>query len=236
MLTDPDVIRVMLARLIAARCPVFVFFEGDDERYATSLLEIDAAAGALIVDELNPRHGHERVHRGTRLRFSTRLDGVEMRFRANVRAIDGDGAVAAYMLDLPIALDHREQRAVLRTRTREVAAELRADDATTINARVLDLSMGGLRLAVRAPHPLAEASEWDCTVVLPTCSFDTRIAITHVRRAAGCPHPGTPNEDVLGARFDALGTGAARRLGRYIAETQRALLRARRETTENRAP
>ena len=30
MLTDPDVIRVLLARLIAARCPVFVFIEGDD--------------------------------------------------------------------------------------------------------------------------------------------------------------------------------------------------------------
>jgi c-di-GMP-binding flagellar brake protein YcgR len=236
MLTDPDVIRVMLARLVAARRPVFAFFEGDDERYATSLLEIDAAAGALIVDELIPRHGHERMRRGAKLRFSTRLDGVEMRFRASVRAIDADGTVAAYMFDLPIALDHREQRAVLRTRTREVAAELRDADTATVHARVLDLSMGGLRLAVRTPHPLVDASEWDCTVVLPTCSFDTRIAITHVRRAAGRTHAGHHHEDVLGARFAALGSSAARRLGRYIAETQRALLRARRETTENRAP
>jgi c-di-GMP-binding flagellar brake protein YcgR len=236
MLTDPDVIRVMLARLVAARCPVFVFVEGDDERYATVLLEIDAAAGVLIADELNPRRGNTRMRRGAKLKVSSRLDGVEMRFRTTVRAIDNDSDAAAYMLEVPTALDHREQRAVLRTRTSAVAAELRDPDNAPIRARVLDLSIGGMRLAVRSPHPLREAMHCDCTVTLPTGAFDARLAITHVRAAEARSRVGSTKEDVLGARFDALATHAARRLGRYIADTQRALLRARREITENRAP
>ena len=89
MLKDPDVIRVLLARLIAARCPVFVFVEGDDERYATTLLELDADANALIADELNPRRGNANVRRGAKLRVAARLEGVDMRFSTRVRQAQG---------------------------------------------------------------------------------------------------------------------------------------------------
>ena len=235
MLTDPDVVRVLLARLIAARCSVFVFVEGDDERYATLLLEIDAAARVLIADELNPRRGHARMRRGAKLKLSSRLDGVEVRFRSTVRAIDADGEVAAYMLDLPDALDYREQRAVQRTRTFEVTAELRDADGTPVEARVLDLSIDGLRLGLRTPHPFGEAARCQCTVWLPDGPFEAEIAIIRVRRAPERAQRGAAATDVLGARFDALGAGDARRLGRYLADTQRALMRARRATTENLA-
>jgi c-di-GMP-binding flagellar brake protein YcgR len=230
MVDDPDVIRVLLARLIAARSPVFVFVEGDDERYGTSLLEIDAAAGALIADELYPQRGHARMRTGAKLRLSSRLDGVEMRFRSSVRAIDADGDVAAYMLDLPHELDHREQRAVHRTRTLEIAAELREAESAPLRARVLDISIDGIQLAVRAPQPFAETARCACTVWLPSGAFDAWIEITRVRRATHYPRRGAAPDDVLGARFDALDADAARRIGRYIADTQRALMRARRAT------
>jgi c-di-GMP-binding flagellar brake protein YcgR len=233
MLTDPDVIRVLLARLIAARCPVFAFVEGDSERYGTLLLEIDAPAGVLIADELHPRHGHERVRRGAKLRLCSRLDGVEIRFRSTVRAIDADSEVGAYMLELPNALDHREQRAVQRTRTFEVTAELRDANGAPVPARVLDVSIDGMRLCVRTPHPFGEAARCDCTVWLPSGAFQAQIAITRIRPATGRSRHGAAADDVLGARFDALGAGPARLLGRYIADTQRALMRARRATTEN---
>lgn len=235
MLTDPDVIRVLLARLIAARCPVFVFIEGDDERYATVLLEIDASARALIVDELLPKHGHKQMRRGAKLRLSSRLDGVEVRFRSAVRAVDSDSQVAAYMLDLPDALDYREQRSSRRTRTFEVTAELRDDDGAPVSARVLDLSIEGIRLCVPAPHPFGEAARCRCTVWLPGGAIEADIAILRVRRAPERPQRGAAATDVLGARIDTLGAVDARRLGRYLADTQRALMRARRATTENLA-
>lgn len=235
MLTDPDVIRVLLARLVAARCPVFVFIDGDGERYATVLLEIDPAARALIADELIPKHGHARMRRGAMLKIASRIDGVEVRFRSSVRAVDADTRVAAYMLEMPEALDYREQRASKRTRTFEVAAELRDADGTAVPARVLDLSIEGIRLSVPAPHPFNEAARCSCTVWLPGGSIEPGIAIMRVRRAPERAQRGTAATDVLGARFDALGAGDARRLGRYLADTQRALMRARRATTENLA-
>ena len=235
MLTDPDVIRVLLARLVAARCPVFVFIEGDDERYATVLLEIDLASRTLIADEIIPKHGHKHMRRGAKLKISSRLDGVEVRFRSAVRAVDADSHVAAYMLEMPDALDYREQRASKRTRTFEVTAELRDGDGAAVPARVLDLSIDGIRLSVPAPHPFHEAVRCSCTVWLPGGSIEAAIAIMRVRRAPERAQRGAAATDVLGARFDALGAGDARRLGRYLADTQRALMRARRATTENLA-
>jgi c-di-GMP-binding flagellar brake protein YcgR len=235
MLKDPDVIRVLLARLIAARCPVFVFVEGDGERYGTMLLELDAEANALIADELTPRHGNAGMRRGAKLRVAARLEGVEMRFSTSVRAIDAESDVAAYMLDVPAELDHREQRAVHRTRASSIAAELRDPEGPPVEGRVLDLSIAGIRIAVKKPHRVREETRWDCTVALPDGAFESRIAIMRVHGPER-PRPGFGAEDVLGAKFDSLGEGAARRLGRYIADTQRALLRARGATTENRVP
>jgi hypothetical protein len=80
-----------------------------------------------------------------------------------------------------------------------------------------------------------EETHWDCTVALPDGEFESRIAIMRVHGAER-PRFGAAAEDVVGAKFDSLAEGAARRLGRYIADTQRALLRARRATTENRVP
>ncbi|HEY6895396.1 MAG TPA: flagellar regulator YcgR PilZN domain-containing protein, partial [Rhodanobacteraceae bacterium] len=220
---------------IAARCPVFVFIEGDEERYATVLLEIDAAARALIVDELLPKHGHRRMRRGAKLKLASRLDGVDVRFRSAVCAVDADSQVAAYMLDLPEALDYREQRSSRRTRTFEVTAELRDEQGEPIPARVLDLSIEGIRLCVPAPHPFGEAARCACTVWLPGGAIEAALAILRVRRALERPLRGAAATDVLGARFEALGDGDARRLGRDLADTQRALMRARRATTENLA-
>ena len=235
MLTDPDVIRVLLARLVAARCPVFVFIEGDEERYGTVLLELDAAAHVLIADELIPKHGHARMRRGAMLKIASRIEGVEVRFRSSVRAVDSDTHVAAYMLELPDALDYREQRTTKRTRTFEVGAELRDPSGAVVPARVLDLSIEGIRLSVPAPHPFDETARCSCTVWLPGGAIEPSIAIMRVRRAPERAQRGSAATDVVGARFDALGAGDARRLGRYLADTQRALMRVRRATTENLA-
>jgi len=227
VLTDPDVIRVLIARLIATRCPVFAFMEGDDERYTTMLLEIEPTFGALIADELHPRAGHDRLRTGASLRLACRLDGVEVRFRSRVRAIDRDGAIAAYMLDMPAELDHRENRRLHRTRARGVTARLQTPEKDAVLARVVDISISGLSLAVSAPHALAEDECWDCNVSLPNGAVDAEVSIVRIRRATTRAHAAVAREDNIGARFGALSAHAARRIGHFMADTQRAFLRAR---------
>lgn len=226
MLTDPDEIRVLLCRLAAARSVVFAFVEGHPERCVTTVLGVDARLHALICDELIPPRGHARVRVGSVLRLTTRLDGAELRCRCTVRAIDRDGAIAAYRLDLPAALDHRERRRQRRLPVRGLRAQLRDAQDTGADARVVDLSLGGIRLAVAPPHALRVEQRWDCHLALPRGAFDAAIVIVRTRASR---LRGGAREDDVGARFDALPAPAARRLGRYLADTERAQLRLRAE-------
>lgn len=223
MLTDPDVIRVLLGRLAAARSSVFAFVEGHQERCVTSVLGVDARLHALICDELHPPRGHARVGVGSVLRLTTRLDGAELRCRCTVRAIDRDGAIAAYRLDLPDALDHRERR---RQHVRGLRAQLRGAHDASADARVLDLSLGGIRLAIAPPHALRVEQRWDCHLALPRGTFDAAIVIVRTRSARA--RVGA-REDDIGARFDTIPAPAARRLGRYLVDSERELLRQRAE-------
>ena len=226
MLTDPDVIRVLLARLIAARAPLFAFVDGCDERFTTTLLELDHGLRALIADELHPSRGHAQVRKGGIVRLSSRLDGVEMRFVSRVRAIDADGAIAAYLIDIPSALDYREHRRLRRLAARNISAEL-VGCGQSAQARVLDISIGGMRLAVAVPHPIGADEIWDCSVALPNGAFDATLAVVRVRPARSRTRAGAQSEDDIGTRFGPLTTRAARRIGRFMADSQRETLRAR---------
>jgi c-di-GMP-binding flagellar brake protein YcgR len=225
MLTDPDVIRVLLGRLAAARAPAFALVDGVDERFATTLLEHDRVLHALIADELHLSRGHALVRTGSRLRIACKLDGVEVRFATVVRAIDDEGAVAAYLLAMPDALDYREHRGLKRLRARDLGATLDNGDAHAA-ARVVDISIGGLRLAIAAPHPLGADQVWNCRVALPNGNVDASIAVVRVRGARARPSFGEAREDDIGARFGTLSAPAARRLGRFLADAERTRLRA----------
>jgi len=234
MLTDVHIIRVLLARLIAARCPLFVFLDGSDERFHSLLLDIDPTLDALIADELHPHRGHQRVRIGMPLRIASRLDGVELRFRSTVRALDTDCAVAAYLLDVPQEIDYREHRDLYRTRvsrTGDLVAHLHSGAHESVRGRVVDISISGVRLAVPAPHPLRPHEEWSCAVTLPNGAFDAPVSILHVRNAHARMGRAGPREDHVGARFRELSAHAARRLGHFMANAQRDLLRARRQPT-----
>ena len=226
MLTDPDVIRVLLGRLAAARSPAFAFVDGVDDRFATTLLEHDRDLHALIADELHPSRGHALVRTGTRFRIACKLDGVEVRFATTVRAIDAEDSVAAYLLAMPDAVDYREHRRLKRLGARNLGATLHNGDARA-DARVVDLSIGGLRLAVGVPHPLGADEVWNCRVALPNGDVDASIAVVRVRASRVRPRFGETREDDVGARFGALSAPAARRLGRFLADTERMRLRAR---------
>jgi hypothetical protein len=180
----------------------------------------------LIADELHPRRGHDRMHAGAALRLVSRLDGVEIRFRSRVRAIDNDGEIAAYMLEMPPALDYRENRNLHRTHARGVRARLH-NGGTSVLARVVDISISGLSLAVAAPHSLNENEHWDCSVSLPGGAVDAEVSIVRIRRAPARPQASIAREDSVGARFGALSANAARRIGHFMADAQRTFLRSR---------
>jgi c-di-GMP-binding flagellar brake protein YcgR len=229
MLTDATAIRAVLARLVADRRPIDVRVDEGTERFQSLVVDIDLLLGALIIDELHPRRGHALVGIGSLVNVSSRIDGVDVRFSVRVRALDTEGGIAAYLSDLPAVLDYREQRGLFRLRI-PVGAGIDAWISNTEHrdfaARVLDISTGGIRLAVPAPHPLKPADAWVCNVHLPNGAFAANLRILRVRNFSARYACQRRPEGQVGARFRNLSLQADHHIGQYMAAAQRELIRA----------
>ena len=243
MIDDIDSVCAALSQLVAVRSPLRVFLEGDESAYASVLLSLDRIAGIVLADELHPASGHRMVATGSSLRATARLNGIELRFRSTVRAIDTDAPIAAYALEIPRTLDYRERRGTFRTRavaTRGLRARLLevADDEPSAHvqprnaarsktvrcyeADVADVSIDGIRLTIARPHALQRTGVWNCALHLPRGTVHATIEIRHVlvSRRRGEP-------DRVGARFVGLPEPAKWHISRYAASLQRQRLRQR---------
>jgi len=247
MIDDIDAVCAALSQLVAARSPLHVFLEHDESAYASVLLSLDRAAGVVLADELQPPVGHRKVTRGSSLHGTARLNGVELRFRSTVRAIDTDAPVAAYALDIPRTIDYRERRDAFRTRavaTRGVRARLleivceepaalaysgnpgRLKTPLCYEANVADVSLDGIRLSLALPHTLESTRVWHCALQLPRGTVHTTIEVRHVLLSRRRDEP-----DCVGASFVALPESAGRQISRYAASLQRQRLRKRTPST-----
>ncbi len=226
--TDPPVVQALLQRVIDERVPLSIALPGVDRPYDSLLIGIEPTLGALIADELHPISGHSRIKPNMLLRVGTRLGGVEVRFRTRVAAIDRDADIAAYLLDMPEEIDYRENRNTYRVRiplatTLQFVVKPEKPDAPELRARIVDLSLGGIGLALPHPHPVQVLDQHDGVIELPDGEADVRVKVRYVRKNAF-----GPREDRAGAEFVRISGNDQRRLGRFAAEVQRPALRDRR--------
>lgn len=228
LITDPPIMLGLLQRVIEERASLSIVLPGIDMPFDSLLLSVDPALDALVIDELNPISGHRRVAPNLLLRIGTRLDGVELRFRTRVAAIDRDSNIAAYLLDFPGELDYRERRNAYRVKI-PVAAPLSwtvlagSDRATPVALQVEDLSLGGIGLRLRQPHKVDVLDATEGVLDLPDGPLSVSARIRYLRRQAF-----GPVEDRAGAEFLDVGAQDLRRISHYAAELQRPLLRGRR--------
>ncbi len=227
-ITDPPIMLGFLQRVVDERAPLSIILPGVDMPFDSLLLSVDSSLDALVIDELNPITGHRRIRPNLLLRIGTRLDGVELRFRTRVAAIDRDSDIAAYLLDFPIELDYRERRNTYRVKIPATApmswtvpVEGTEDQMATL--RVVDLSLGGLGLALRHPHSSKVLDVTSGVLDLPDGPLTVTAKIRYLRKNAF-----GATEDRAGGEFVGIGAQELRRLSQFSAELQRPLLRGRR--------
>jgi c-di-GMP-binding flagellar brake protein YcgR len=228
IVSDPPVVQTLLQRVIDERVPLAVVLPGIDTPFDSLLLGIESSLGALLADELHPISGHGRIKPNTLLRIGARLDGVEVRFRTRVAAIDRDADIAAYLLDMPEEIDYRERRDTYRVKipaSIPLHWSMIGDSSygMPLRARVVDLSLGGIGLALQQPHVVQVLDQTIGAVELPDGPLDVRIKIRYMRRSAF-----GAREDRAGGEFIAINSNDQRRLSRFAAEVQRPALRGRR--------
>lgn len=225
-ITDPARIVALLRGLKDGHALLSVAVDGESALYTSAVLDVDPARGYLLLDELSPRRGHERLIETRRLRVRARLHGIEVRFPGDVREVGGTAGIAYYQIAVPDTLYYRQRRTHFRV---EIGAALvipvhleRTPDEA-FDGALHDLSVGG----VGAYLPETALKRGDtvptCVVQIPNAPpVRSALEVCFVR------FDEARRKVRIGGRFLGLTPAQHKALARFVAELERKLLQRRR--------
>jgi c-di-GMP-binding flagellar brake protein YcgR len=227
-ITHPDEIASVLIRLCEARTLLSARVKQEDGSFLTSVIRVDTRARRLLLDELNPRTGHDALLRQRSLRAFARLGGVNVAFGATLAGVTFESGVALYEVAFPETLHYEQQRGAYRVAIgslRGVALRLRDEGGLALEGEVRDLSVSGAGARVQVPPGIEVPGGHrfrDCSLRLAgaqsiECGFEARYVV---------PLPGSRFSHV-GGRFLDLSRRDQHALAQFVAHLEREHLKLR---------
>lgn len=151
--TDRQRLIGLLEGMRAGRVLLSARVDDREATFNTALLKLDPEIGAIYLDELSPKKGHDAIHTGSTLRLVGVFNGVPTHFTTLVLGIGVQKGIAFYRATLPERLDYQQRRVSYRAyvgRGLNLSVRLVADDGPQLSGRLLDISQGGF--AVHLPR------------------------------------------------------------------------------------
>lgn len=223
-ITNPAQIVTLLRRASEGRELLTVFLRDSTRPYNSAVLEVDTDQGYLLLDELNPLDGHQRLAAGSHLRASCRIRGVELSFRTTVSEISGESGVAYYRVPMPEELHYQQRREHYRVevgRGLVIPIYLILEPDGKVDGQLCDLSAGGLHMRLETTTLLKRGQRIDrCTIPLPKGDeFRTALEVRYARFEDNAKWLR------VGARFLDLSRAQRNRIQRVVAQIERELIR-----------
>lgn len=221
LVADPEQVTLVLCRLHEAHALLTLGIQGVRNVYTTTLLEVAADGGWLVLDEPVPRDGHAHMQPGRALHLQGRLEGLQVAFDTTLELI-ADGPPPYYRVAMPVSVVYQQRREDHRVTVPlawHATAQLLTPQRALLGGELRDLSAGGMRVLLnpggaRLPR-LGEVLP-RCVVTLPgEAPVCCRLEVCHVEPPRG------PTRAVLGGRFLDLSRAERHRLARIAATLER---------------
>lgn len=161
-----------------------VQWPGEGQRYATALLGVYPEHGFIVLDELNPQVGHDKLLERGELTAIGRLDGVSVKLTTRLQEVRTKEGVAFYKLAFPQQIYYVQRRdshrvSLVGTPTRFDGRWERSSGTTDVAGTVGDLSAEGVGLLLDGEVPLQPGDAITlCRIHLPQdggVTFDLEV-------------------------------------------------------------
>lgn len=221
-------IAAVLLGLVQQRSIISAYPRNAKSFMLTTLLAVNAEAGTLVFDRSPDEAGNQRALAAERVAFSALLDKIKVQFESGpLSAIQHDG-YAAFSAPFPermLRLQRREYfrliTPVSQSVTCQIPVPLDQGGVKTYEARVLDISGGGLGVLV-PPRGLSVSTNMefgDCSLVLP--EFGPITAQLQIRNVFQVTNRNGVTMTRAGCQFVQLPRGAEQTIQRYILKIER---------------
>lgn len=223
IIRDPQLVAGLLRRLIEQRVLLRVTVPGMRGSYNSAILRLGEAQDFLILDELNPRRGHEQLLEVRRLNASAQVQGIELRFSGELLEVGQTAGIAFYRLPFPDELLYLQRRGSFRVpvgMATPVTAVFQRPDENSLRGRIVDLSEGGMGVEFNQRVRLQPGEILPCQMRLPDGQqLRCKLEVRHTSA------PEDQNKVRLGGRFVELQPQQRKALARLVADLQRTMIR-----------
>ncbi|MBL8384873.1 MAG: flagellar brake protein [Burkholderiales bacterium] len=221
-ITERNQLVATLREIARHRALVTLHYAGPGGYYVTSLLAIDAAAGALTIDAAQDPGVNRAVAASRHLVAVTRVDRIKHQFAAAAAAPVVHEGAAAFRLRLPDSLVRLQRRKAYRLpvpSSAPLSCQVPLAGGAALRLRVRDLSVDGVCLLSGERHPAFEPGQvfHDCRIDLP--GHGVVITAMELRNVMA---DGDGAARAYGCRFLNLAGTVGNLIQRYAIDAQRA--------------
>ena len=222
-ITDPAKVSRLLDRLSKKHTPLTVQVPGHGEHYTSYIVDIDKF---VLLDELMPNTGHQKLLAERSLRVLAKLDGIDVQFITTLERVDEKKNELTYFMNLPKQIEYRQRRNAYRVHI-PMSMILRViidDEGENVIEGVLhDLSHGGAGMIFPAGKPLVEPGLLqECAIELPNGQWLYSVVELRYSKSAR-----SQDRQIIGAQFSGLSTAQERLVSSCIIELEREFIRKR---------
>lgn len=217
----------LLKRVRDNRVLLSVRVAGSDAVFNSLLLDVDVERNFILLDELNPHHGHELACRARQLRVHCHCQGVELSFVCHIEIGQGQRGISFYRAAVPEAVNYLQRRSNFRVRVgQDMNVPVHLPLGMTLAGELIDLSLGGLGASLPEQAELSRGQIIDtCSIQLPTGDpLTTELEIRFIYRDK------VRQIVRIGASFRNLDPTRQNLLRRVITQLEREMLRRKART------
>jgi c-di-GMP-binding flagellar brake protein YcgR len=218
---EPE-IYVVLKKALQYHCPLTVHLPNRPEPYTSAILEISAEQRLIVIDDLTPSPAPAELALGTSLNMRAIVEGVELRFAAQITQVGAQKGLRCYSVQFPTQVSYEQRRRQYRVAvplSQAIEVHFDLPDDRFLAGDLKDLSVGGLCARIREGRldPALDSHQLaSCRVLLP----NQQSIVTDVE-LLDFDAPERPRVPRLRARFVDISPTAARRVAQLCAEIER---------------
>ena len=225
---SPQYIIALLDRLVTEAAILTIeTLEGGDKVFISTLLGVDGAAQALLLDLPYSMSGYLSTDRDDlRVSVSADLAGALLRFTIPVGKLVLDALLPHYRAPFPVTIEYQQQRHAHRVSLSKLAVSvhIQTPKGQQLEARLLDLSVGGMRVRVDPKRAQWLQASRVVHVVIDTQPFSSEPITAVVSHTLDYENSQS-GDLIIGFQFHTLNAKERAQLSHQVAGLERRLMR-----------
>ncbi len=198
-----------------------ISFEGTEEKFSSSILDIQAEKQLIILDELTPQHGNHLISEKKTIKLSTYFNGIHLAFNLNKIQLDSSHGIIYYKANFPERIYYPQRRKSPRITIKSLRipfSGIAKKNNVSIGGHIFDLSRGGI--GIKLPNNRARLQRGDtiknCRFTLDDYCMEFDLIVRFAKRVTP-----TDPQAIIGGYFENISNKNQNKLSYFVTALER---------------